>query len=137
MSAMTQFQGQRILIAEDNPTNQQLVLAFLKRANLIGEAVDNGRDAVERAKSGDFQLVLMDIQMPIMDGLEAARTIREWERGRTGRLPILALTAHGLPESRERVKTCGMDELVAKPVEAEVLYREIDRLLSPRTQVSS
>ena len=114
--------AQRILLAEDSPDNVLLVKAFLKGLPYTVEVVEDGAAAVEAVREGSFDLVLMDIQMPGMDGLTATRAIRQWEHGQ-GRYhtPIVALTAHALEEHREEAQAAGCDGYLSKPVKKERL----------------
>ena len=108
--------GARVLLVEDNPTNRAVGIAMLESAGAVVLAACDGREAVSATEDQHFDLVLMDCQMPVMDGYEATRLIRERERaeGRP-RLRIVALTAHALVGERERVLAAGMDDLVTKP----------------------
>ena len=112
----------QVLVVEDNAVNRMVACAVLEKAGYRVAVATNGVEAVAAVAAGDFQLVLMDIQMPEMDGLEATRVIRrkEAEEGRP-RLPIIALTAHALEEERERCLAAGMDDFLAKPFRAEEL----------------
>jgi len=116
----------KILVAEDNPTNQQVVMALLGSIGLEPNVVDDGEQAVEAWASGGFDLILMDIQMPRMDGITAARTIRakEAELGRP-RTPIIALTANAMPHQVEEYVAAGMDGFVPKPIDLRTLYEAI------------
>ncbi len=112
----------RVLVVEDNPVNRLVACATLEKAGYKVEVATNGVEAVAAVKDDEFQLVLMDIQMPEMDGLEATRVIREMEAEQDGRpLPIIALTAHALEEERERCLNAGMNDFLAKPFRAEDL----------------
>lgn len=117
----------RVLLVEDNVINQRVAVHMLKRLGHHIEVVADGREAVERVKQAAYDLVLMDCQMPEMDGYEAARLIRRWEaeQGRARRLPIIALTAHALAGDRERCLAAGMDGYLAKPIRLEALQRVI------------
>jgi PAS domain S-box-containing protein len=106
--------GERILVAEDNSTNREVILAQLKKLGYNCEAVINGAEAVEAAGRGGFDLVLMDCAMPVMDGYEATRRIRQSSRPL---LPIVALTASAMSSDRERCLSEGMDDYLTKPVE--------------------
>ncbi|MGH7858130.1 MAG: response regulator, partial [Candidatus Binatia bacterium] len=103
----------RVLLAEDNPVNQKVARLMLERLGYEVTIVADGLAAVEAVSAGDYDAVLMDCQMPRMDGLEAARAIRQ---GATERIPIVALTASAYPEDRERCRDAGMDDYLAKPV---------------------
>ncbi|MDP2959475.1 MAG: response regulator [Longimicrobiales bacterium] len=115
----------RILLAEDNPVNQQVAVALLKKRGHEVIAVTDGRQAVEAAQRDRFDLVLMDIQMPEMDGLEATRMIRRFADADT--LPIVALTAHAFAEERERSRAAGMNDFLAKPFKPRDLFDLVDR----------
>jgi PAS domain S-box-containing protein len=128
--------GLQVLVAEDNPVNQQVIGRMLERLGCSVRLADDGRHAVERWKSGRFDVVLMDLQMPDMDGLEATRAIRELERslGETDRrrTPILALTAHALAGYREQCLENGMDGYVTKPVSLATLAEALGAYTAPR-----
>jgi len=121
----------RVLVAEDNEVNRQVALAVLDKLGYETAWVTNGRDAVERAASGKFSVVLMDVQMPVMDGIEATRLLRE--RDATRSLPVVALTAHALPEEREKCLEAGMNDFVAKPFAADALAATLARWTSAPT----
>ena len=106
----------RILLAEDNPINQKLVLGMLKNRPYEIVIADNGRAALARLAEREFDLVLMDIQMPELDGLEAMRIIRRQEAGTGGHIPIVALTARAMTGDRERCLEAGADGYLAKPI---------------------
>lgn len=118
----------RLLVAEDDPLSQQVIQGMLNRLGMTAEVVNNGREAVEAVRAHDYDLILMDCEMPEMDGFEAARAIRalETEQSRTP-VPIIALTAHILREHRERSQAADMDAHVPKPVELAVLREVISR----------
>ena len=125
--------GLRVLVAEDNRTNQVLVMALLRKAGCEADLAQNGREAVTLACERDYAAVLMDCHMPEMDGFEATVAIRSWESslrgvrpeaGR-GRLPIIALTASVMDEDRRRCLECGMDEVLGKPVDPGLLHRTL------------
>ena len=114
-----------ILLAEDNPVNQRVALHVLQKAGHAPLAVDNGREALAALEREAFDLVLMDVQMPQLDGFEATRAIRDQEI-QTGRhLPIIAMTAHAMKGDRERCLDAGMDEYVSKPIQKGELFRAI------------
>ncbi|MFC5301337.1 ATP-binding protein [Azospira restricta] len=117
--------GLRVLLAEDNRFNQEIVLEILRGAGVFAEVVENGREALRRLGEKDFDLVLMDIMMPEMDGIEATRIIRAEPRWRT--LPIVALTANAGHEDRERCLAAGIDEVLTKPFEPADLFRVVQR----------
>jgi signal transduction histidine kinase/ActR/RegA family two-component response regulator len=121
----------RLLAAEDNPTNQQVLAAVLGSLGIEVHIVPDGREAVEAWRTGSYDLILMDIQMPVMDGITAASAIREAEKT-TGRrrTPIVALTANALTHQVEEYLAVGMDAHVAKPIEIAKLYDAISAVLN-------
>jgi CheY-like chemotaxis protein/HPt (histidine-containing phosphotransfer) domain-containing protein len=146
----------RVLLAEDNAVNQRLVVRLLEKEGHTVSVAGNGREALERLQIADcrlqiekpgvpssqsaisnlqsaipFDLVLMDVQMPEMDGLEATARIRQAEQGTGRRLPILAMTAHAMKGDRERCLAAGMDGYIAKPIHVRELLQRIEALLPP------
>jgi CheY-like chemotaxis protein/HPt (histidine-containing phosphotransfer) domain-containing protein len=120
----------RVLVAEDNPTNQKVALSMLKRLGHRADAVANGREALKALQLIPYDLVLMDVQMPEMDGLEATRRFRALEAGTGRRLPIIAMTAHASTTDRDRCLSAGMDDFVTKPVQRETLGKTIAAVLA-------
>ena len=120
----------RVLIAEDNLVNQRVAATMVRKRGLQVSVVDDGRAAVDAFAAGGFDLLLMDVQMPGMDGLEATAAIRLLERESGARTPIVALTAHALAEDRERCLAAGMDAFLTKPLRAPQLNVLLDRYLS-------
>jgi signal transduction histidine kinase/CheY-like chemotaxis protein/HPt (histidine-containing phosphotransfer) domain-containing protein len=119
----------RVLLVDDNRVNQQLAGAMLDRLGLSYDSADDGRSALRRLEAGNYALVLMDMEMPEMDGITATREIRAREatEGKT-RLPVVAMTANALQEDRERCFAAGMDGYLAKPVSLAALQAELQRL---------
>ncbi len=113
----------RILLAEDNQVNRKVAFSMLQNLGLNVEAAVNGREALQRWRDGNHDLILMDCQMPELDGYQAARAIREEERRRGGHIPIVALTANALPEDRQRSLDAGMDDYLSKPYTEQDLRR--------------
>ncbi|MFL6658975.1 MAG: ATP-binding protein [Massilia sp.] len=119
--------GLRILLAEDNPVNQRLALRLLEKLGHRIVLVDNGIDALERATHSNFDLILMDVQMPGLDGLTATRRIRQWEVDHGGHVPIIAMTARAMQGDRERCLEAGMDDYMSKPIDSERLRQLVSR----------
>src|SRR6185436_331055 len=125
------------LIVEDNPVNQKMVSVVLKKAGWPHAIAENGRLAVDAASAESFDLILMDCQMPVMDGFEATTHIRT-SAGLTPRdVPIIALTANVLDEDREACRRAGMDDFVAKPFRAAELITTIERWIEFRRRSGS
>jgi CheY-like chemotaxis protein len=121
----------RILLAEDNITNQQVALGSLKKLGLQADAVGDGAEAIKALESTPYDLVLMDVQMPVMDGLEATRQIRSASSSVLNpNIPIVALTAHAMPSDREKCLEAGMNDYLAKPVAPQALARVLDKWLN-------
>ena len=119
-------QGMRILLAEDNPVNQKLAVILLQKAGFSVDAVETGRHALEKVQTETYNAVLMDVQMPEMDGFEATRLIREWE-GQERHVPIIAMTAHALKGDRELCIEAGMDDYITKPLNPKLLFSVVDQ----------
>jgi PAS domain S-box-containing protein len=124
-----------ILLAEDSPTNQLIAVANLKKAGHTVEVADNGRKALGALEEEKFDLVLMDVAMPEMDGLEATRTIREMEKESGGHIPIIAMTAFATKDYREKCLKAGMDGYVTKPLSADELFRTIESFVSQKRDI--
>ena len=116
----------RILVAEDNPVNQRLATKLLEKRGHEVTVTATGRGALQRIQEEIFDVVLMDVQMPDMDGLEATTMIREWEKPRGRRTPIVALTAHSMKGDRDRCLAAGMDTYVTKPFDAARLIEVVE-----------
>jgi CheY-like chemotaxis protein/HPt (histidine-containing phosphotransfer) domain-containing protein len=119
--------GLRLLLAEDNPINQKLAVILLQKFGFLVDTVDNGLKAYEKIQEEKFSVILMDVQMPEMDGFESTRKIRKWEADRGTHIPIIAMTAHALKGDRERCLEAGMDDYVSKPLDLKALKSTLDR----------
>jgi two-component system, sensor histidine kinase and response regulator len=116
----------RILVAEDNVVNQRVAAGLLERRGHQVTVVSTGREAVAALQAGTFELVLMDVQMPDMDGFEATAAIRAWERTTGGHVRIVAMTAHAMTGDRERCLAAGMDGYLSKPIDQRALYAIVE-----------
>jgi two-component system, sensor histidine kinase and response regulator len=126
----------RILLAEDNVVNQRLVVRLLEKHGHTTLVANTGREVLTALRQQPYDLVLMDVQMPEMDGLEATIAIREQERQRGGHLPIIALTAHAMKGDQERCLAAGMDAYISKPINAQTLSRTISQVLKEPTPLT-
>jgi CheY-like chemotaxis protein len=125
----TPFRQLRILLAEDNLVNQRLAVRLLEKMGHQTVVAQTGEEALEALHGGDFDLVLMDVQMPEMDGFVATREIRRREQGRTEHMPVIAITAHAMKGDREGCLEAGMDDYIAKPINREELQQVIARVM--------
>ena len=128
--ASGELTGLHILIAEDNPVNQEVLLRQAQRLGIVADAVNNGQEVLGALARRDYDAVLMDCQMPIMDGYAATQAIRERERQGGSRMPIVAVTANAMREDFDRCREAGMDDFVAKPVTLAALANAIERAVS-------
>ena len=127
----------RILLAEDNEINQRITLRLLQKLGLSAEAVVNGQEAVDAIAKRDYDLVLMDCQMPIMDGYEATAVVRSREGATKRHIPICALTANAMKGDRERCLASGMDDYISKPVSIDKLQDAIERWVPGSVKTTS
>jgi CheY-like chemotaxis protein len=126
------FHGARVLLAEDNVVNQMLARRLLERMGVTVTIADTGMAAIERLSISSFNVVLMDCQMPELDGYEATRRIRKGAAGEAARtVPIIALTANALSGDRERCIESGMDDYLVKPIDPQALREKLERVLKP------
>lgn len=124
------FGGSKLLLVEDNPINQEVAQEILAAAGFEVDICDNGAKALQAVQDNHYDVVLMDIQMPVMDGLQATQAIRSLEQ-RFSELPIIAMTAHALSEDTDKSFTAGMNGHITKPIEPDILFRELSRWLKP------
>jgi signal transduction histidine kinase/CheY-like chemotaxis protein/HPt (histidine-containing phosphotransfer) domain-containing protein len=132
-ASLESIRGARILLAEDNPLNQQVASEILADAGLIVEIAENGALAVAMASTHHYDLILMDMQMPVMDGLDATRAIRRLPQA--AHLPIVAMTANAMQSDRALCVAAGMIDFLPKPIEPEELFRTLQRWIAPRREV--
>ena len=123
--------GARVLLVEDNELNQEVAKALLHEAGVNVDLAENGAIAVDKLRTHTYDLVLMDMQMPVMDGLSATRAIRELPG--TDTLPIVAMTANAMSGDRERCLAAGMNDHIAKPIDVNVLFAKLRQWIAPRT----
>jgi signal transduction histidine kinase/DNA-binding response OmpR family regulator len=115
------LQGSHILLVEDNETNQEIIVGLLDESGIVIDIAQNGQEAIERYKTQNYELILMDIQMPILDGYEATKQIREMDKT----IPIIALTANAMSEDLKKTAEVGMNSHLSKPIDVEVLYETL------------
>ncbi|MBP9854406.1 MAG: PAS domain S-box protein [Candidatus Omnitrophica bacterium] len=127
---LEQLKGLKILLAEDNLVNQKIAVKLLEKQGWTVSAVENGQEAVNKALHENFDVVLMDANMPILDGLEATRLIRENEQTTGKHVPIIALTARAMQEDKGRCLDAGMDGYVSKPIDRKELFLTIGKIVS-------
>jgi CheY-like chemotaxis protein len=118
----------QVLLVEDNPVNQKLAVKLLGKRGVNVDVANNGREALDAVKNNRYDVLLMDLQMPVMGGVEACRRIRNGEAG-DQHVPIVAMTAHALPRDRDSCYAAGMNGFITKPIQVEQLMAEIDRVV--------
>ena len=131
-SSENPFKNKKILLVEDNELNREIAVELLKEEGFILDTAEDGTIAVEKmrtAKPGQYDLILMDIQMPIMDGYEATRQIRKLKNPETANIPIIAMTANAFEEDRQKALEAGMNEHVAKPIDLARLLEVVKKVL--------
>ena len=127
----------KVLVVEDNPVNQKLAAFILKKWGIQFDMASNGLIACNMLKDHVYDLVLMDIQMPEMDGLDATAMIREKERSSGKHVPIIAMTAHAMVGDKERCLAAGMDGYVSKPLRSQELFELMEKILAVQTVPST
>ena len=126
------FQNKHLLLVEDNELNREIAEAILENYGFVVDKAENGAVAVEMVKSaaaGTYDCILMDVQMPVMDGYEATKCIRALDNPELANIPILAMTANAFEEDRRSALECGMDGFVSKPIEIDELSRALGNVL--------
>lgn len=127
-----QFEGKKILLVEDNALNQEIAVTILEEAGFVVEVAEDGTIAVEKMKQavpGQYDLILMDIQMPKMDGYEATRQIRVLDKPYAAQIPIVAMTANAFEEDKEKAFESGMNGHLAKPIKIPELLKTLNQVL--------
>ena len=125
-----QFKGARILLVEDNEINQELARDVLEDVGIVVEVAENGREALERLSQERFDVVLMDCEMPVMDGYAATRALRQQPQWRD--LPVIAMTANAMAGDREKVLAACMNDYIAKPIDIDEVLATLARWIVPR-----
>ncbi len=125
------LKGSNILLVEDNTTNQEIIAGLLDSSGINIDIASNGLQAIDMFKKKDYELILMDLQMPIMDGFEATKIIRDTNKGKN--IPIIALTANAMKEDIEKTKTASMNEHLNKPIDVEIFYNTLLKYISKKT----
>lgn len=134
---LQQLPALRVLLVEDGLANQCLATAVLKKWGHQVEVAENGQVAIEKYRQGDFDLILMDVQMPVMDGFQATAAIRQLEERSGTRIPIIAMTAHAMKGDRERCLDGGMDGYISKPMRRGDLHRAIAQFFQPGSELDA
>jgi CheY-like chemotaxis protein len=138
-AALLTISGAKVLVVEDNAVNQQIAIELLHSAGIVTDIAEDGKQAIAKVRDQHYDLVLMDIRMPQMDGLEATRQIRrlvrrgQVETERFATIPIVAMTAHAMTDDRKKSLTAGMNDHVAKPVVPDELFATLIRWIAPRS----
>jgi two-component system, sensor histidine kinase and response regulator len=132
-SASREIKNLRVLLAEDNVINQTIAIRVLKKRGCVVTVAENGQAALNACATQSFDLILMDIQMPGMDGLEATAAIRKKEIATDAHMPIIAMTAHALKGDKERCLAAGMNGYVSKPIRTIELFAAIESVMRDRS----
>ncbi|MGE4215047.1 MAG: response regulator [Anaerotignaceae bacterium] len=126
------FSGKKVLLAEDNALNREIAVELLSMVGIVADYAENGKDAVEKfesAPAGTYSAILMDIQMPIMDGHEATRVIRNLKHKQAATIPIIAMTANAFTEDITSAISAGMNEHISKPIDTQVLFAVLNKYI--------
>jgi CheY-like chemotaxis protein len=127
------MQNIHLLVVEDNPVNQKMALTMIRKAGYIVDGVENGKLAVDTLKKQPYDLVLMDVQMPVMDGYQATQEIRKME-GDKKHTTIVAMTAHAMAGDREKCIKAGMDDYLSKPINPQEMFKTITKWVRPQLE---
>lgn len=125
------LKGSRILLTDDNKTNQEIIVGLLENSGIVIDIANNGEEAVNLFQANNYELIFMDLQMPIMDGFEATKIIRESDK----KIPIIALTANAMREDVEKTEAVGMNQHLNKPIDVEKLYATLLQYISKKTDM--
>ena len=126
------FRGKKVLLVEDNALNREIARMLLKEMGFIIDDAWNGKEAydkVRESESGEYSIVLMDIQMPIMDGYEATKLIRNLPNRAQANVPIIAMTANAFAEEKKNALACGMNAHVSKPIDVNTLFKTMENII--------
>jgi CheY-like chemotaxis protein len=137
IASHTQREGSatlRVLLAEDNRVNQRVATRLLEKRGYTVVVAEDGARALEALQEQSFDLILMDVQMPVLDGVRAAMAIREQEKTTGSHIPIIAMTAHAMAGDRERFLESGMDGYISKPFNSQELFQVIETFVGPNPQ---
>lgn len=115
----------RILVAEDNPINQRVIIGMLKKIGFSAAIANNGTEVLEALEKDSYELIFMDCQMPVMDGYKATESIREFDKD----IPIVALTANAMPGDKEKCITSGMNDYISKPINIVTIQEVVNKYL--------
>jgi CheY-like chemotaxis protein len=126
--SLSTLKGSTILLVEDNTTNQEIILGLMEESGIVIDIASDGQEAVTKSKANQYELILMDLQMPIMDGYEATKIIRKTDKD----IPIIALTANAMEEDIAKTKFVGMNEHLNKPIDIEQLFGTLLKYISPK-----